>query len=114
MDILKLVKDILVEQKPDEKDYLLESLSQILEHHHGLNEADIIEGIRLLLAAALQEENKAVRQTFFSTIENTVVHRDIGDYIDLDALVASLSSLGRWELENALNVLGLSGQARYL
>src|SRR5579864_5749368 len=112
MDILKLVKEILGEERPYEKDYLLESLSQILEHHHGLNEADIIEGVRLLLAAALQEENKEVRETFFSTIENTVVHRDIGDCIDWGTLAASLSDLGQWELDNALHILGLSGQAR--
>jgi hypothetical protein len=114
MDILKEVKEILVEQNPQEKDYLLERISQILEHYHGLNETDIIEGVRLLLAAALQEDDKAVRETFLSTIENTVVHRDIGDCIDWDALVVSLSSLGREELAYALNVLGLSGQVRYL
>lgn len=114
MDILKLVKEILVEQKPYEKDYLLESLSQILEHHHGLNEADIIEGVRLLLAAALQEENKEVRETFFSTIDNAVLHHDIGDCIDWDTLVPLLSDLGKWELDNVLHTLGLSGQARYL
>ena len=114
MDILKLVKEILVEQNPHKKEHLLESLSQILEHHHGLNESDIIEGVRLLLAAALQEGNKEVRETFFSTIENTVVHRDIEDCIDWDALAASLSDLGKWELDYVLNILGLSGQARYL
>jgi len=114
MDILKLVKDILAEQRPYEKDYLLGSLSQILEHHHGLNEADIIEGVRLLLAAALQEDNKEVRETFFSTIDNTVLHHDIGDYIDWDALIPSLSDLGKWELDDVLHTLGLSGQARYL
>jgi len=114
MDILKLVKEILGEQNPQKKEHLLESLSQILEHHHNLNEADVIEGIRILLAAALQEENKEVRETFFSTIENTVVHRDIEDCIDWDALAASLSDLGKWDLEYVLNVLGLSGQVRYL
>jgi len=114
MDILKLVKEILGEQNPQKKEHLLESLSQILEHHHNLNEADVIEGIRILLAAALQEENKEVRETFFSTIENTVVHRDIEDCIDWDALAASLSDLGKWELDYVLNILGLSGQARYL
>jgi len=114
MDILKRAKDILVEHDPQEKDNLLEQLSDVLEYHHGLNEADIIEGVRLLLVAALQEADKDMKQTFLRAIENAVVHHNIGDCIDWDALVASLSSLEKWDLEYALNVLGLSGQARYL
>jgi len=114
MDILKMVREILAEQDSHKKEHRLESLSQVLEYHHNLNEADVIEGVRLLLAAALQEENKEVRETFFSTIGNAVVHHDIEDYINWDALAASLSDLGKWELEYVLNILGLSGQARYL
>jgi hypothetical protein len=114
MDILKKVKEILVERNPQKKEHLLEQLSQVLEYHYELDEAEVVEGVRLLLSAALQEDNKEVREFFFSTIDNTVVHRDIGDCIDWDALAASLSSLGRWELEYVLSVLGLSGQVRYL
>ncbi len=114
MNILKQVKEILVEQNPQEKDNLLEQLSQVMENHHGLNETDVVEGVQILLSSALQENDKAVRETFFSTIENAVVHHDVGDRINWDTLAASLSSLEKWDLEYVLNVLGLSGQARYL
>jgi len=113
-DILKQAKEILTEQKPHEKDYRLESLSQILEYHDGLNEADIVEALRLLLPAALQEEDKVAKETFFSTINTAVIHHTIEDRIDWDALAASLSSLEAWNLEYALSILGLSGEARYL
>ena len=114
MDILKEVKDILALQNPYEKDDRLEQLSDVLEYHHRLNKADVVEGVRLLLAAALQEDDKEMKQTFLRAIENAVVHHDVGDRIDWDALAASLSSLEKWDLEYVLNVLGLSGQARYL
>jgi hypothetical protein len=114
MDILKQVKAILALQNPYEEDDRLEQLSDVLEYHHRLNEADVVEGVRLLLAAALQEDDKDMQQTFLRVIENAVVHRDIGDLINWDALAASLSSLEKWDLEYVLNVLGLSGQARYL
>jgi hypothetical protein len=77
MDILKHAREILMEQNPQEKDNLLEQLSQVLEYHHGLNEADIIEGMRLLLSAALQEDDKALRETFFSTIDTAVGHHNL-------------------------------------
>jgi hypothetical protein len=114
MDILKQVKEILAEQKPHEKDNLLEQLSDVLEHYHEPNQAEVAEGVRLLLPAALQENNKIVRETFFSTIDMAIVHHDIGDRVDWDALVASLSSLEQWNVQYALNILGLSGQVRYL
>jgi hypothetical protein len=114
MDILKKVKDILVEQNPHKKDNLLEQLSQVLEYHHGLNEAEVIEAVRLLLPAALQEYDEIAKEAFFHAIDTAVVHHDIEDRIDWDALVASLSSLGKEELAYVLNVLGLSGQERYL
>ena len=113
MDILEQVKAILVEQNPQEKDCLLEQLSQVLEYHHGLNEADIVEVVRLLLFAALREDNKAVREIFFSTIETALAYHDING-IDWDQLVAALPSLGKWELEYVLGILEIAGRARYL
>jgi hypothetical protein len=114
MNILKQVKAILVEQNSQEKEHLLEQLSQVLEYHHGLNEAEVVEVVCLLLPAALREDDKAVREIFFSTIDTAVVHHDIEDRIDWDSLAASLFALEKWDLEYVLNVLGLSGQARYL
>ena len=114
MDILKQVKEILVEQNSQEKDDKLEQLRQVLEYHHGLNEADIVEGVRLLLSAALQEDNKAVRETFFSTIDTAVGYHDIRRRIDWDRLVAVLPSLGKWELEYVLDILGFSGHVGYI
>lgn len=114
MDILKQVKEILVQQNPQQRDNQLEQLSQVLEYHHGLDETDIVEGVRLLLAATLQEENKTVRETFLSTISTAVSFHDLRDRIDWDKLVAMLPSLGILELPYALNILGFSGQASYL
>jgi hypothetical protein len=115
MDILKRAKDILAEHNPGEKDNLLEQLSQVLEYYREeLNDADVIEVVRLLLPAALQEEDEVAGEAFFSTINTAVIHHDIEDRIDWDALAASLSSLETWNLEYALSVLGFSGQARYL
>jgi hypothetical protein len=114
MDILKRVNDILVEQDPQEKNGLLAQLDQVLEYHHGLNEADIIEGVRLLLSAALREENQAVRVMFFSTIAVAVAHYPMRTLINWDRLVAALPSLGTCELEYVLDILGFSGNVRYL
>lgn len=114
MNILKLVKEILAEQNPHKKDSLLEQLSDILEYYRELNKAEVVEAVHLLLPATLQEDNKVARETFFSTIDTAVVYHDIGNCIDWDALASSLPSLEKWNLEYALDVLGLSGQARYL
>jgi hypothetical protein len=65
MDTLKQVKEILAQQNPQEKYYQLDQLCDVLEYHHGLNEADVIEGIQPLLPVALQEDNKEVREAFF-------------------------------------------------
>ena len=43
MDILKQARKILVQRNLQEKNNLLAQLSQVLEHHHELNEADIVE-----------------------------------------------------------------------
>ena len=92
MNILKQVDEILTQQNPSREDNLLEQLSQVLEYHHGLNDTEIAEGIRLLLAAALQEENSTLRETFLSTISTAVSYHDMRKRIDWDGLVARLSS----------------------
>jgi hypothetical protein len=74
VDILKQVNEIIMQQNPQEKDNQLAQLSQVLEYHHGLNEEDVVEGVRLLLSTALQEGNEAVRETFFSTIAVAVAY----------------------------------------
>lgn len=114
MHILKQVKEILGQQNPQEKDTQLSQLDDMLEYHHGLNTTDIVEGVRLLLVAALQENDQRIRQKFFRTIDTAVACQDIGDRMDWDRLVDVLPSLGKWELQYVLDVLGLSGQARYL
>jgi hypothetical protein len=68
-DILKQVKEILEQQNPQEKHYQLDQLCDVLEYHHGLNEADVVEGVQLLLPAALREDNKEVRETLFRTMD---------------------------------------------
>jgi hypothetical protein len=114
MDILKEVQAVLRQQDPQEKDTLLSVLDDVFEYHHGVNEDDIAEGVRLLLAAALQEKDQNVRQLFFRTIDKAIVYHNIGTRIDLDRLVTFLPSLGRNELEYVLELLGWSGQAKYL
>jgi hypothetical protein len=114
MDILKQVREILAQRNLQEKDNLLTQLDQVLEYHHGLNEADIVEGVRLLLSAALQEGNKAVRDTFFSTIATAVAYHQIRNRIDWSRLHDALPSLNKWELEYVLDILGFSGEVRYL
>ena len=114
MDILKQVKEILEQQNPQEKHYQLDQLCDVLEYHHGLNEADVVEGVQLLLPAALQENNKEVRETLFRTMDAAIVHHDIKTCVDWDRLFALLPSLGKWELVYVLEILGFSGQVKYL
>ena len=114
MDIIKEVKEVLVQQNPQEKHYILEQISDVLEYHHGLNEADILEGVRLLLSAALQEDDKDVRETFFRTIDKAVLYQEIGDRINWDSLVISLPSLEKRDLVYVLDILALSGKEKYL
>jgi len=114
MDILKQIKEILAQQNPQEKDTQLSQLDDILEYHHDLQEADVVEGVRLLLVAALQENDQQIRQTFFSTIYTAVACQDIGARVDWDELATMLPSLEKWELQYVLDILGLSGKARHL
>jgi hypothetical protein len=112
--MIKEIKDTLALQDPQERVSKLEQLSDVFEYSHGFNGEDIIEGTKLLLAAALQEKDQSMREQLFYTIYTSVVHQDIGDRIDWDALVDILPSLNKLQLEEALGVLGLSGQERYL
>jgi hypothetical protein len=114
MDILKQVKEILAQQNAQEKDTLLSQLDDVLEYHHEINEADVVEGMRLLLVTALQEGDQRMRQKLFRTLDTAVACQDIGDRMDWDRLAIVLPSLGKWELQYVLDVLGLSGQVRYL
>jgi hypothetical protein len=114
MDIIQEIKEILALQNPNEKDSRLSLLNDDFEYGDDLNEADVVEGTQLLLVAALQEDDHRIRQKFFRTIDKAIVHHDISKYVDWDKLVATLPSLGKWELEYALDILGISGQARYL
>jgi hypothetical protein len=114
MDILKQVDEILKQQNPQKKDTLLSELDDVLEYRHDLSEASVVDGVQLLLTAALQEDDRRMRQKFFRTIDTAVACQDIGDRVDWDGLVPIPPALGKWELEYVLGVLGLSGQERYL
>src|SRR2546421_8572936 len=113
MDTIKDVKEILKQQNLQEKRSQLEQLSDVFEYGHELSEGDVAEGGQLLLAAALQEDDSSVKESFFHALNNAVVYQHIGNRIDWDTLAASLPSLGKWELDYALNILGISGKARY-
>ena len=113
MDIVKEVKEILALQNPGEKDNRLSVLSGEFEYGDELNHADVAEGTQLLLAAALQEDDRVLKKEFFHTIDQAVVYQDIGDRIDWDVLAASLSSLEKTHLTYVLDILGLSGQEKY-
>jgi hypothetical protein len=114
MNVTREIKDTLALQNPQEKVGKLEQLSDVFEYGCGLSEEDVIEGTRLLLAAILREKDQSVKDQLFYALYTSVVHQDIGDRIDWDALVDILPSLNKSQLEEALGVLGLSGQERYL
>ena len=114
MNIVKEIKEILALQDPDEKDSKLSVLNGEFEYDDDLNKAEVIEGTRLLLATALQEDDKALKKKFFRTIDQAVVYQEIGDRINWDPLVVSLPSLEKRDLVYVLDILGLSGQRKYL
>jgi hypothetical protein len=113
MDILKQVQEILAQQNTQEKENQLEQLDQVLDHSSRLNKTDIIEAIRLLLPAAIKETDTMAKEAFFHAINTAVVKHDINSQIDWDSLATALPSLGKWELEYALNILGISGQEKH-
>ena len=114
MNMTKEIKDALALQKPQEKVSKLEQLSDVFEYDHSLSEEDVIEGTKLLLDAALQERNQFVKEHLFYTMYESVLHQGIGNCVDWDVLADILSSLGKMQLEEALGILGFSGQKRYL
>ncbi len=112
--MIKEIQDTLGLQNLQERVSKLGQLSDVFEYGHGLSEEDVIEGTKLLLAAALQEKDQSVKDQLLYALYTSVVHQDIGDCIDWDALVDILPSLNKLQLEEALGVLGLSGQEKYL
>jgi hypothetical protein len=86
----------------------------VFEYVRELSEGNVAEGVQLLLIAGLQEDDQSLKESFFHAINNAVVYQHIGNRINWDMLAASLPSLGKWELEYALDILGISGQAKYL
>ena len=114
MNIIENVKEILEQQNFYEKESQLEQLSDVFEYVQELGGEDVAKVVQILLEAALQEENISMKEAFFHTINNAVVYQHIGNHVDWDALATSLSSLGKWELEYALDILGMSGEAKYL
>ena len=115
MDIIKEAKDILVLQNSDEKRDRLEQLNDIFEYSNaGLEQKELREGLQLLLGAALQEEDKQAKESFFHTIHSAIVHRNVDDLINWDTLASSLSSLDKELLAYAFTMLGSSTQAKSL
>ena len=66
MDVVKEIKEILALQDSGGKDSRLSVLSGEFEYGDRLDKADVVEGTRLLLDAALQEEDKALKKEFFN------------------------------------------------
>ncbi len=120
MDVVKEIKDILAHPKPHEKDRGLERMNDVFEYGYGydLKKEDIVEGVKLLLAAALQEQDPMMKRMIFRTLFKAVVFRQ-GKYlrrsnVNWDLLVDSLSSLNKWQFGYALDILGLTGQEKYV
>jgi hypothetical protein len=114
MNMTKKIKETLELENPQERVNKLEQISDVFEYVHGLNVEDVMEGTKLLLAAALQEKDQSVKEQIFYALYTSVVHQDIGDRIDWDGLVNILPYLNKSQLEEALGVLGLSGQEKYV
>lgn len=114
MDIVQDVKEILKLQDIHEKRSQIEQISDVLEYWPDLNEKDVAEGSQLLLDAALQEKDEVLQESLFHAAGHVVACQSTVDLMDLDGLAASLPSLGRGVIDYALNMLGVSGHARYL
>ena len=119
MDIVKEIKDILALLNQHAKDRGLERMNDVFEYGYGydLEEEDIVEGVRLLLAAALREQDPVIKQRILRTIFKAVVYRPAKSMIsgiDWDSLAASFSSLDKWQLAYSIVILGLTGQKRYI
>src|SRR5579864_3318810 len=111
MDIVKSIKDMLALQAPYAKRGKLVYLSDVFEFDKWLKKEDIVEGVKILLFCALREKDQNVKNLFFRAMNNAVVYHQkegIGNHVNWDALVNSLSTLNKCQLEYALNVLSLS------
>jgi len=113
MSVVEEVKDILTLRNAGEKANRLSVLNSKFEYDDSLDKTDVVEGTQLLLAAALQEDNKVLRKKYFRTIDRAVVYQDVGDCIDWDALVVLLPSLEKMDLVYVLDIIGLSGKRKY-
>ena len=114
MDIIKEVNDLLTSQDYYERMGKLSMLADRFEDRHNLNREEVIEGVKLLLVPALQEQDKNAKGDFFYALNAAVVHQDIEDCVNWDMLVEVLPSLEKGLLVYALHILGLSGQEKYL
>lgn len=114
MDIVKEVKEILTLQDIHEKRRQIEQISDVLEYWPDLSEKDVAEGSQLLLDAALQEEDEVLQESLFHAANHVVACQSTVNLMNWDGLAASLPSLGIEGLDYALNMLGISGKARYL
>ena len=114
MDIVQNVKEILKLQNTLEKRSQIEQVSDVLEYWPDLSEKDVAEGSQLLLDAALQEKDEDLQESLFHAANHVVGCQSAVNLMDWDGLAASLPSLGIEPLDYALNMLGISGQARYL
>ena len=114
MDIVKDVKEMLEQRNPYEKESEIEQLSDVFEYSRDLSQEDVAAGVQLLLAAALQEEDQDMKESFFHAMNNAVVYQRIGSCIDWNMLAGFLPSLAKVHLDYALNMLGLSVQEQYL
>jgi hypothetical protein len=116
IDLVQEVKEVVALQNPNEKKNRLERLSSIFEHGRELNKVDLGKAVQILLDSVLQidPDDKEMRESFFHAINSAVVFHDIGNRVNWEELVSLLPSLENTLLEYALNLLGLSGQEKYL
>ena len=117
MDIAKEAADLVAQQQPEEQRERLGVLSSVFEYSRNLDPVDVGEGVQILLDAALQVNpaDEETKEAFLDTIYSAVVSRDVGDRVNWDGLIPVLPSLEKKPLlEYALDVLGLSGQEKYL
>ena len=120
MDITKAIKEALELPNSHRKENALESINEVLEYGHGeiLERDELIQGVKLLLAAALQEEDSDMKRRLLRTISQAVVFHQ-GKYlrrssVDWDPLASSVASLEIPQLEYALLILGVSGREKYV
>ncbi|MBV9710676.1 MAG: hypothetical protein JO011_07175, partial [Ktedonobacteraceae bacterium] len=119
MDIVKEIKEMLALPNQHAKERGLERIIDVLEYKHGydLNEENIVESIKLLLTAALQEQDPMLKRKFFRALSTAAAcHQGkyLGLRIDWDPLANSLSSLDKWQLQYVIRILVLTAQERYV